>query len=292
MSQTPWKVGDGSALSPFKSASVLMLRDSPRGIEIFLLRRHPLSGSWAGAYVFPGGKLDAQDVAWLDRLDQPAHALQCALREASLAETEAAALYVAAIREVFEEAHVLFVASGSERDSCRLDAMRAGYSFAQVMDTLDKPLAASQLVPWSRWITPTASFRVHKHFDVRFFIATVPAGQEPVHDEHETTHSVWSTPLQALREYWDDAIELAPPQLMILIQLCQYRNVEDVLADARSRGPVHVKPEIVTEDGVRVVCFPGDRRHPVPERLLAGPTRMYWRGTRYEASGGFDGFFA
>jgi 8-oxo-dGTP pyrophosphatase MutT (NUDIX family) len=291
MSHSQWRIGDGSALSPFVSSSVLMLRDSPRGLEIFLLKRHRLSGSWPGAYVFPGGKLDLEDMAWLDRLDRPADELQRALRDPSLS-TTAAALYVTAIREVFEEARVLFAPLGSAKGARLLDAMRAGYPFAQVMDALDRPLAASSLSPWCRWITPAASFRPHKHFDVWFFLAAVPTGQEPVHDEHETTHSVWSTPMQALREYWEEAIELAPPQLMSLVQLCRYRDVRAVLADARLRGPLCVQPEVIAEDGGRVVCFPGDRRHSVRERLIPGPTRMHWCGTRYEPEGGFDGFFA
>ena len=47
---------------PRASATVVLLRDAPqKGLEVFLLRRHTASAVLGGAYVFPGGKLDAAD---------------------------------------------------------------------------------------------------------------------------------------------------------------------------------------------------------------------------------------
>jgi len=47
---------------PRASATVVLLRDEPqKGLEVFLLRRHTASAVLGGAYVFPGGKLDAAD---------------------------------------------------------------------------------------------------------------------------------------------------------------------------------------------------------------------------------------
>src|SRR4051794_39013803 len=101
-------LGTGTPQSPLSSASVILLRDAPGGLEVFLLERNGLSDVLGGAYVFPGGKLDREDVQLVPRLEQPAAVLHAALGEPGLAETHAAALYVAAIRELFEEAGVLF----------------------------------------------------------------------------------------------------------------------------------------------------------------------------------------
>jgi 8-oxo-dGTP pyrophosphatase MutT (NUDIX family) len=46
---------------PLDSASVVLLRDSPHGLQVLLLKRHQASNVLGGAYVFPGGKLDADD---------------------------------------------------------------------------------------------------------------------------------------------------------------------------------------------------------------------------------------
>src|SRR5258706_2835297 len=139
-----------------------MLRDAPLGLEIFLLKRHGLSDVLGGAYVFPGGKLDREDVRLVTRLDQPLAVLHAALGEPQLSEAEAAALYVAAIREAFEETGVLYAAtSGGEWAS-----MRQGHRFADMLELVDATLATTCLVPWSRWITPAASVLARKHFDV------------------------------------------------------------------------------------------------------------------------------
>src|SRR5881394_3157372 len=102
------------------SATVVMLRDGTDGLEVFLLKRHGLSDVLGGAYVFPGGKVDAEDAhdAMHARLDVPPSVLREALNEPAIDEVTAAALYVAAVREAFEEAGVLF-AAGADGDVAR-----------------------------------------------------------------------------------------------------------------------------------------------------------------------------
>lgn len=281
-------LGDGSPASPFPSATVLMLRDAPAGLEVFLLERHGLSEVLGGAYVFPGGKLDRADAELLGMLDQPPSALPVALGEPALDEGNAAALYVAAIREVFEEAGVLFADIGQDGVQAAQALHRAGRAFRDVAEGLGVPLAAASLLPWSRWVTPLNSVRARKHFDARFFVAGVPPGQEPVHDQHETTESVWLAPAAALREYWEGRIQLAAPQIMSLAQLSRFRDVASVLADARSRKPPRIQPEAFQEGGVNMVCYPGDSQHSLQTRLLPGPSRLCWRNDRYEPEGGLE----
>ena len=86
------------------AATVIMLRDGGSGLEVFVLKRHGLSDVLGGAFVFPGGKVDAAD-ACLDtvaHLDQPLSDLHRALNESDIDVLTAASLYVAAVREVFE----------------------------------------------------------------------------------------------------------------------------------------------------------------------------------------------
>src|SRR6478609_12170520 len=89
------------------SATVVMLRDGAQGLEVFLLKRHGLSDVLGGAYVFPGGKVDREDAEWLDRLDEPPASLHGRLGEPELSVDDAATLYVAAVREAFEETGAL-----------------------------------------------------------------------------------------------------------------------------------------------------------------------------------------
>src|SRR4051812_14038342 len=88
---------------PRASATVVLLRDGEPGLEVFLLQRHDLSDVLGGAYVFPGGKVDRDDLEWIDRLDADAGTLIDRLGEPGALPGEALTLYVAALRELFEE---------------------------------------------------------------------------------------------------------------------------------------------------------------------------------------------
>lgn len=268
------------------SATVVLLRDGSSGPEVFLLRRHGESFVLGGAYVFPGGKLDAEDAAWADRLDRTPQELHALLGEPELQPGEAAGLFVAAIREVFEETGLLFADIAPERAREAWAALRQGPGFDELLGPMGLTLGASALQPWSRWITPTLSSVVRKRFDTRFFVAAVPPGQEPAHDEHEATAGVWLTPREALRQYWDGAIEFAPPQLMSLAHLARHHSVASVFAAARARTPPCIRPQPQDVDGVRVICYPGDPWHPQREQVLPGPTRLSWRNKRFEPDGG------
>ena len=123
-------------------------------------------------------------------------------------------------------------------------------------------------------------------FDTRFFLAEAPAGQEACHDNHEATETLWVLPAEGLRQYWDGAIDLAPPQIMSLRHLAGFGSVAALMAAARTRPPPRVEPEAFDLDGERVICYPGDPRHSVPDRAWPGPTRLTWRNRRFEPAGG------
>ncbi len=96
----------------------------------------------------------------------------------------------------------------------------------------------------------------------------------------------------ALEQYREGRIDLAPPQIMSLAHLARHADVASVLAEARSKAPALVQPEpFDDEQGVRVLCYPGDPRHSVPERALPGPTRLRYQGRRFLPGGGFEALF-
>jgi 8-oxo-dGTP pyrophosphatase MutT (NUDIX family) len=262
------------------------LRDAAEGLEVFLLRRHAQSAVLGGAYVFPGGKVDAEDVEWTDRVDQPVQELHALLGEPELTPEIAAGLYVTAIRELFEETGLLLANVTPRQAAEAWAALRSGPRFDELLSPLNLTLATSLLHPWSRWITPTLSSVGRKRFDTRFFLATVPAGQQARHDEHEATEGVWLTPRAALHQYWDGQIDLAPPQIIGLVHLARHPDVASAFEAARRRTPPCIRPEPREVDGTRILCYPGDPWHSEPERALPGPTRLTWRNGRFEPDGG------
>ncbi len=272
---------------PRDAATVVMLRDTSQGLEVFLLKRHTDSAVLGGAYVFPGGKLDKADADLANQLDRASQVLHHALGEPELSVEVAASLYVAALREAFEESGVLFaVDAAQEQLSQATELLRAGESFGRVLNQLSLRLSTSGVLPWSRWITPRMPSVSRQRFDTRFFVAAVPTGQVASHDNLETTHSIWRTPRAALQDYWDRQIDLAPPQIMSLAHLARHASVASVLQEASQRLPPLIEPEPFTQDGTRVLTYPGDPHHSVATRALPGPTRLYHRQQRFEPEGG------
>ena len=283
------------------AATVIMLRDGEGdgegkdgGLEVFLLKRHGSSDVLGGAYVFPGGKVDKLDteVDMAAHIDQPASDLHAALNEPGIDALTAAGLYVAAMREAFEESGILFARGATAEHADRATAMlREGQAFNTVLAQMQLRLQATSLAPWSRWITPPRPSVMNKRFDTRFFVAAVPAGQVAAHDNFEATESIWLKPRAALEQHRDGLIELAPPQIMTLAHISRFGSVAHAMAEARSRKPPLIQPEPFEMDGTRVMCYPGDERHPVKERAMPGPTRLRYRNKLFEPVEGFEALF-
>ncbi|MCE2878113.1 MAG: NUDIX hydrolase [Comamonadaceae bacterium] len=290
------KINQNEVLTPpVAAATVVVLRDSPQGVEVLLVKRHGKSQVLAGAHVFPGGKLDASDCQTdPEQLDQSGLAMQQALAESDLDTARASGLYVAALRETFEECDLL-LHEGDRPD--RIAALRSdlrghlaqGLAYGQALRQMNLgPLQTRQLHPWARWITPRKPSMMDRRFDTRFFVAIAPAGQQACHDAHEITEALWLTPKQAIERYWDGQMNLAPVQLLTLMQVGRLPTAADVMRSARSRAPMHVLPEPHDVEGGRVLCYPGDPGHPVAQAAWEGPTRMIYRNGRFEPEGGLQ----
>jgi 8-oxo-dGTP pyrophosphatase MutT (NUDIX family) len=272
---------------PRDAATVVILRDGAHGLEVFLVKRHGLSDVLGGAYVFPGGKLDAADCApdTHRHLDQDRAQLHAALGEPGTAPDLASGLFVAALRETYEEAGVLFAHGADAHTGAAADFHARVLSGSMRLQT-------QAVHPWSRWITPRMPSVTNKRFDTRFFIAVLPPGQKAAHDNVEATESAWLRPRAALEQYWAREIELAPPQIMSLAHLARYSTAAEAMGQARSQLPPLIMPEAFQENDERIICYPGHPRHPVPARALPGPLQLFWRNKRFEPAGGFDALFA
>lgn len=233
------------------SSTVILLRDVPKsrgGMEALLMRRHPKSNAFAGAHVFPGGKVDDRDrhlpaACWsADNL-----AAKC---EELNAENETVALgfLVAAVRETFEEVGVLLARrrDGSSltaddlgetsfiRARARLTPRGESWDWSSWLQDQSLVLDLDSLVMWSWWVTP-----VHRElrFDTRFFLAALPDGQIPQHDRVEATDHLWFTPTNALDSAENGSIDLRKPTAQNLSVLRRYDNARGAL-DAGRMGNV------------------------------------------------------
>ncbi len=274
-----------------------MLRDAGPDVEVLLIKRHAASGVLGGAHVFPGGKVDRLDhrIGHADWLDRPVAELQASLADPTLSADAALGIYVAAIREAWEESGVLLADAAAPADAESVAAAAAtegliesqlAGGFAARMAAPGARLRTRDLVPWTRWITPRQPSVTRRRFDTWFFLTAVPAGVEVRLDQHEAVDSLWITPADALAAYWRNDLVLAAPQILSLVHLARHPSIASVIAEARERGVQRIEPEVATIDGIRTTCYPGDPLHPVQEQRIPGPTRLSFLKDRFEPAGG------
>jgi len=142
------------------------------------------------------------------------------------------------------------VREGQGDDAHRAAAVRELREEAGI--TLEDPQA---LVKFSRWITPAA---VKTRFDTHFFLAPLPAGQEPKIDGEECVDLGWFAPESALDAHCAGDIALVFPTIKHLEQLGGFASVQELLASARGREVEPVEPRVVLEGEVARILLPGD----------------------------------
>jgi 8-oxo-dGTP pyrophosphatase MutT (NUDIX family) len=259
------------AANPRPAATVVVLRDSSAGPEVFMVRRHEGTAFMGGAHVFPGGRVDdadgAGDESWCDGI---AHA---ARQMPELTAADAIAYHVAAARELFEEAGVLlarnaagaFVSlSGADHERFKQDRTTVHSGATTLRAVIEREqlrLSLDALILFAHWVTPPIDTR---QFDTRFFMTRVPPRQTPAHDDTETTHSVWMTPSVAIAQSLGGAIVLPPPTWSTLRELERFATVDAALGWARGRRVVARQPLLLEQEGVRMLVVPGDPLHPEP----------------------------
>lgn len=195
------------AAEPRDASSLILLRSGPSGesMEVLMVRRSSRGGFAGGMHVFPGGSVEPFDcegrVAGLCEGVSSETALSVIGDAPSPG--RAMGLYVAGVRETFEETGIMLARTAAgEIVSCRgemadklasfRDEMAAGrLSFDDIIAREGLKLALDSLVYFAQWITPEVS---PVRFDNRFFLAQAPDCQEALHDDIETTCHGWVSP--------------------------------------------------------------------------------------------------
>ncbi len=219
------------------AATVLLLRDTPQGIEVLMTRRS-MSASFApGAYVFPGGGVDDLDAK---HAAVQASTAQTATKLVARRATQTDALctqVLAAIRESFEELGILLAkkpggAWCSQADVAALDRQTGFYD---QMQAKGYTLQADGVYLLAHWITDRD---LPRRFDVPFLVARMPEGQTPVADETEQFEPEWIQPADALARYAQKQFFMIFPTLRTLERLQSFKTVDAVLQACATEQPL------------------------------------------------------
>jgi 8-oxo-dGTP pyrophosphatase MutT (NUDIX family) len=229
---------------------VILVRAASAGFAVYLARRSRQSRFMPGAYVFPGGAVDAAD------------------REEAARERVIGAIpglgfeyAVAALRELFEEAGVLIACRRdggrpSIPDDTLRDLRRAiaqGKHFISLLAEDELFLDARELIHYSNWITPAEQ---PMRFDTHFFVAHPPAGQIAEADAVELHDGVWLTPHEALERASRNELDVVFPTRKHLERMARFETMTAFLDHARSRTIAPCEPRLQA-DGT-LAGWPGD----------------------------------
>ncbi len=277
-----------TASPPIQDAATVLVYRERSEVELFMVKRHSKSAFMANAMVFPGGRLEEQDIdpTWAERCSMtPAAASQRLDHPDS---NKALGLYIAAIRETFEESGILLASLDGQLISpetdrgedlmvagrARLNAEEVG--FLHLAREFDLTLELGAMSYFSRWVTPAIEKR---RYDARFFVAHAPEAQVPLHDQKETTASEWLSPRDALERYASGTIQLAPPTLRILMEI-----ERDPTIVTRPSGTVKraIAPQPMRKDDELHLILPGDPDYDPPGD---DPNRIIRRDGRWVSIG-------
>lgn len=231
-------LSDGPADGSLRdAATVLMLRDGPHGVEVFLQRRSATMASAVGHYVFPGGLVDAGDLLEVPWAGPP---------------PAEAALVCAAVRETFEECGLLLagptptsVVTGTEQWAAERAALAShSLKFGDFLRANGLLLRGDLLRPAGRWITPEWLAR---RYDTRFFVARLPEGQVPHNPSSESDQILWRPVRSALSEYAEGRFRLMLPTAAVLREIDRSSTASAAWQATYNPGPVRFR--VVPADG-------------------------------------------
>ncbi len=211
------------------ASTLIVARENP-GLEVYLTRRNSRLKFLGGFYVFPGGRRDGEDFSKEALLRMHAQDLKekADRVESGEAAEEKLGYYSAAIREVFEEAGILMVCGkegravlmndglNSELELLRGKLHRREGSFLEILKRFDLYYDLDRLFWFSHWVTPKTS---PKRFDTQFFVAQIPAGQNPKAFGEEVEEELWIKPEEALEKWKKGEMKMIPPTLASLDRL-------------------------------------------------------------------------
>jgi 8-oxo-dGTP pyrophosphatase MutT (NUDIX family) len=236
---------------PIPAATLVLMRDVEGGPpELLVTERTGHMAFAAGALVFPGGRIDADDHL-----------------TAELLGTDAAR--IAAIRETIEETGLapgLSPAPGVEIVTALRQGLADEEPFASLLSAHGLALDPGALTPFARWCP---NFRETRRFDTLFFLAEAPAdAPEPQVSAHEAVRAFWASAADILVEIEAGRAHAIFPTRRNLERLAGFASIAEARADAALHPLTKVTPWIEERGGETLLCIPEGIGYPITSEPL------------------------
>lgn len=226
---------------PRNAATVILMRPSADGPEVYYLRRHVSMDFAGGMCVYPGGGVDPRDfdaavgwagpspAAWAERL--------------GCEEETARALVCAAVRETFEESGVLLAGAsagsvvadttGDDWEADRVALESRELSMTDFLTRRGLVLRTDLLGVWDAWLTPVFE---PKRYSTWFFAALLPEGQVTRDVSTESSSVAWIPARLAAEQADSGDLALMPPTYLTSMEIGTHSSPAEVLDVAASRS--------------------------------------------------------
>lgn len=239
------------------AATLILVRDTTSGPpELLMVKRAGSMTFAAGAWVFPGGRIDQGDMAF---------------GEATGCDPAA----IAAIRETLEETAIpvaISPAPSAKTTHAFQDALVAGEDFAALLSNHSLKPEIESLTAFARWV-PT--FHAVRRFDTLFFVARCPPGDwSPRVVEGECAEAAWRSAADFLERDQRGDAQLIFPTRRNLERLAKHQSFEQIRAHALAHPIEPISPWVEERGGEQYLTIPDHLGYPVTEEKLGG----LWRG--------------
>jgi 8-oxo-dGTP pyrophosphatase MutT (NUDIX family) len=229
---------------PKNAATVILLRPTVNeGFEVFMTRCPAGMHFLGGMYVFPGGSVRKEDCS--EGILRRCRGLtrQGAQRMLGMQLSPELSLghWVAGIRELFEEIGILLYLTETGKPLVMSEQRRKEWlvekhealvkgtaDFQSLLESEEILCDLASLRYFSHWLTPE---EFPTRFDTRFFLASLPPGQNPMPTSEEVTHSFWITPERSLELCQKGSLPVIFPTFASLRTLADFESLESLFAE-------------------------------------------------------------
>ncbi|WP_182525426.1 NUDIX hydrolase [Nocardioides dongkuii] len=266
-----YDAGSRTPVEPRDAATVILLRASDEGPEVYYMRRQVSMDFAGGMCVYPGGGVDPRDfdatVGWAGPSPAEwAERLGCD-------EDTARALVAAAVRETFEESGVLLAGdaassvvadtTGADWEADRVALESRELAMTDFLNRRGLVLRTDLLGVWDAWLTPAFE---PKRYRTWFFVAMLPEGQRTRDVSTESSSVTWLPARVAAAQADGGELALMPPTYLTSLEIGTHRDPADVLATAAGRSVEMFCPTVEPLDEGWTLSMPDRLRPLVAER--------------------------
>ncbi|MBL0768187.1 NUDIX domain-containing protein [Sphingopyxis sp. DHUNG17] len=245
---SPASLPDGA----IPAATLVIMRPAANGgpDEILMVKRATTMAFAAGAVVFPGGRVDPDDLVV---------AQLCGFE----GEPAEGAARVAALRETLEETGLAVgwpALDDAEIASVREDLL-AGVLLSDILAQRGDRLSLDAMVPFARWCP---NFKEARTFDTRFFAIVSPSHRHELTVEAaEHSHIFWASACETLEMADRGAVSVIFPTRRNLERLALAGDFSEFAAHACDFPVELITPWIEDRDGTTHLCIPDHLGYPV-----------------------------